>query len=167
MGKKSKKVLLTLVLVAIALSLIAASGSSRFNQIKFGETASFSAGRAGVSFTSSQYTGTVKLAKKNQNNAPGEQHPEFTQRLVDIRLYKYDGEQVKHIMGPVYAYFQVRQYEVKKWEQGLLKVYFFDTWKQNWVPCYTMPVYRNGKVSSLSCRMRVFGLYGLGIAKSY
>jgi len=162
MGKKGKKVVLTLVLVAVAIALIAASGSSRYNQIEFGET---SAGRAGVSFSSSQYTGTVKLAKKNQNNAPGEQHPDFTQRLIDIRLYKYNGEQVKHILGPVYAYFLVRQYEVKRWEQGLLKVYFFDTWKQNWVPCYTMAVYKNGKVSSLSCRMRVFGLYGLGIAK--
>jgi hypothetical protein len=162
MQKPTKRIILTIMILVLALPTIAAAGASS-NRIKFGETVDFSQGRAGVSFTNSQYTGTVKLAKGNQNNAPGENRPQFVQRLVNINLYKPDGERVKWIVGPVYAFFKVRQAEARAYERDDLTIYFYDTWTGEWTPCYTIPVYKGGKIDRLSCRMRVFGLYGLGL----
>lgn len=163
MRTTTKKVILTILSLLMACSVIAAGeGRDRF-RIEFGETDDFNMGRAGVAFTSSQYNGIVRLKRGNQNNAPGAERPEFTQRLIDIRLYKLDDESVKHIVGPVYVYFNVRQAEARMWENGELTIYFFDTWKQAWTKCYTTPVYKGGRIDRLSCRMRVFGLYGLGL----
>ncbi len=162
MRKSTKLIILTIVILSMTLSVIPVAGASS-NRIKFGETVDFSQGRAGVSFTNSQYAGTVKLAKGNQNNAPGENRPQFVQRLININLYKPDGERVKWIVGPVYVFFKVRQAEARAYERGDLTIYFYDTWTGEWTPCYTTPVYKGGKIDRLSCRMRVFGLYGLGM----
>ncbi|HSF83330.1 MAG TPA: hypothetical protein VLA49_18985 [Anaerolineales bacterium] len=156
-----KKVAYTILIIALALSVMAPGlNNPGFHSLKQGQTTSFTAGRAGVAFTQSSFSGTVKVTRKSTSKAPGEEKPKFTQNLLDVRLTDRDGNTITHVLGSVYVFFKVRQKDIRLWEQGKLSIYFFDTWTQEWTTCYTFAV-RNGSISNLACRVRVFGLYGL------
>lgn len=160
----SKKLLLiTLVILLITLPALAFTSGVRSTRIIFGDTLTLPNGRAGAFVSNSQYTGVLSVKRIDQDNPPGEENPRFVERLVDIRMLDFNNVNVKHIVGPVYVYFNVRQKEAKSFENGDLTIYFFDTWTKTWTPCYTFPVndYLHQTVS-LACRMRVFGTYGLG-----
>jgi len=156
-----KKVAYTILIIALALSVMAPGlNNPGFYSLKQGQTTSFTAGRAGVAFTQSSFSGTVKVTRKSTSKAPGEEKPKFTQNLLDVRLTDRDGNTITHVLGSVYVFFKVRQKDIRLWEQGKLSIYFFDTWTQEWTTCHTFAV-RNGSISNLACRVRVFGLYGL------
>lgn len=159
---KLKKLLITMFVLVLALSLVAASSfATKIYSVKSGETVEFTNGRAGVTFIKSQYSGTVKIARPTSLRNLGEDHPDFTKPMLDVRLTNNKNERVTHPMGAVYIYFKVRRAEVRAWDEGKLAVYFYDTWTKEWKDCGTFEV-RDGATSALGCRVRVFGLYGIG-----
>jgi hypothetical protein len=157
----TKRVLLSAVLIIFALTILAASGSTRVGTINFGETTDVSLGRAGVIFTGSQYDGTVKLTRVNRGNLPGTNTPKFTQHLLNTRLYDADGAKVTNVIGPVYVYFKVRGAETKMWNDGELTIYYYNGATNKWVACPTTYIFKSGE-SRVSCRIRSMGLFGVG-----
>ena len=144
------------VMLLIALSVIAASATSvRYARVKKGQTVDFVLGRSGIQFDKSQFTGTVKLSRFPINNVHG---VEFTQRTLDVRFTDNKGKNVTHILGAVYVHFKARGFEKKLFEDGLIAVYYFDPWFNEWKECPTFQA--NG---NLACRIRNFGQYGLGL----
>lgn len=160
MRTRLNKTIYTAIMLLLAISLISAGVASKTQRVKFGEDASFHSGRAGVVFSRSQYDGFVSL-KRTGSHLPGENKPLFVEKALDVRLTDLNDERVTHVTGAVYVYFQVRRAQVKQFENGQLSIYFYDTWPQKWVRCDTFAVYNGDGVTSLACRISVFGLYGL------
>ena len=158
----SKKAILTVVTIFLALTILAAS--STVQAISFGENTDVSLGRSGLVFTYSQYDGLVKLTKVNRNNLPGEFVPKFTQHLLNARLYDQDNVKVNNVVGQVYVYFKIRGPEQRLWNKGALTIYYYDSWKNAWTECPTTFIFKPG-TSRVSCRIRTMGLYGVGVKK--
>lgn len=156
-----KKSILTAVVLVLAFTLIAASLQATY-PIKKGETVSFASGRAGVTYVKSQYSGTVTLTRKDSSKKIAEEQPEFTQMHLDVRFKDSKGNRIKHVLGAVYVYFLIRDKDLRAFEAGELAIYFYDTWTGEWTECNTFLVSRGSKGQSLACRIRVYGLYGLG-----
>ena len=156
-----KKSILTAVVIVLAFTLIAASLQATY-PIKKGETVSLASGRAGVTFIKSQYSGTVTLTRKDSSKKIAEEQPEFTQNYLDVRFKDSKGNRIKHVLGAVYVYFLIRDKDLRAFEAGELAIYFYDTWTGEWTECNTFLVSRGSKGQSLACRIRVYGLYGLG-----
>jgi len=158
---KLKKAAFTILILVLALSVMAPGVNvPGFFSLRRGQTVEYTAGRAGITFVASVFNGTVKVTRRSTSKAPGEEKPKFTYNLLDVRLTDRNGDTITHVLGSVYVFFKVRPRDVRLWEQGQLSIYFYDTWKKEWVPCTTFEV-RNGTISNLACRIRVFGLYGL------
>jgi len=161
---KLRKLLFTAFVLLLAFSIIAASSyTTKSARIEAGETIEITHGRAGISFTESQYNGVVKLLRFSGSNAPGENAPTFKQKLLEVRLTDANDNKVRHVLGPVYVFFKARRAELRAWDEGDLSIYFFDTWKGDWEKCYTFEVRGGGSTSALGCRIRVMGVYGLGM----
>jgi len=156
-----KKSVLTAVVIVLAFTLIAASLQATY-PIKKGETVSLASGRAGVTYVKSQYSGTVTLTRKDSSKKIAEEQPEFTQMHLDVRFKDSKGNRIKHVLGAVYVYFMARDKDVRAFEAGELAIYFYDTWTGEWTECNTFLVSAGTKGQSLACRIRVYGLYGLG-----
>ncbi|MCI0519428.1 MAG: hypothetical protein L0Z70_04135 [Chloroflexi bacterium] len=158
-----KKLALTVLVLALAFSTLAIGYyGTKSTSIKFGETKEIMQGRAGVTFTKSQFTGTVKLTRISGGNAPGEGGPKFAQKLINVRLTDRDGNNVSIIKGAVYVFFMVRQRELRLYDRGELAIYRWDGSGQRWIECDTLEVGSRNGTTALSCRMSQFGLYGLG-----
>ncbi len=156
-----KKLLLTVLVLILAFSTIAA-GLASTNVLKVGQSVSFYSGRAGVSFTNSRMSGVVTVTRKGTDKVPGTDAPIFTQKLLDVRMKDLKGNKVKFVTGPVYVYFSITDRELRAFEAGRLGIFYYDPWKNQWTGCNTFRV-ANGTVrNQLACRIRVFGLYGLG-----
>lgn len=152
-----KKIFFTALILLLAMSVLAVSASSaRYYGVKKGQTVDFTLGRGGIQFDKSQYTGMLKLSRFDSNNP--NQSIEFTQRLLDLRFTDNNGDKVTHILGAVYVHFKARQFEQKLFDYGLITVYYFDPWFNEWKECRTFRA-----DGSLGCRMKNFGLYGLGL----
>src|SRR5512144_2362318 len=124
-----RKMTLTAFVIAIALSLIAASvlPATGF-RIKAGETASFNLGRAGVSFTNSFYTGIVRLSRPDDSRIKAVNHPDFRGSLLEVRFNKSGGEKVRYVTGAVYVYFLLKPADLRDWEHGELALFAYDSW---------------------------------------
>jgi hypothetical protein len=159
-----KKIVLTIVILAMAFATLAVGlyGATKTDTIKFGENKEITLGRAGVTFSRSQFTGKVTLTRISGGNAPGEGGPKFNQKLINVRLTDKDGNSIKIIKGAVYVYFMVRQRELKQFDRGDLAIYRWDGSGQRWIECDTLEVGSRNGTTALSCRMSQFGLYGLG-----
>jgi hypothetical protein len=161
MNRNRNSLILTVLVVVLAFSVLAAGSSVKVGTIKFGETTDVSLGRSGLVFTGSQYDGTVRLTRVNQNNLPGKNSPDFTQKLINTRLYNAENQKVTYVIGPVYVYFKIRGPEQKLWNRDELTIYYYDGWKNEWKECPTTFIYKPGD-SRVSCRVRAMGLYGVG-----
>jgi hypothetical protein len=159
---KTKKLAFTIIALILALSIIAASNMAAIaHEIEKGDTVAFYSGRAGVSFTESQYTGVVRLTRPDDSSFGATNHPKFTKSLVTVRLTKANGEQVKFILGSVYVFYIVKASEVRAWKEGELGLYYLDGWKNEWKECGSFLVNGNEGKPRIACRMRLFGTYGL------
>jgi len=157
-----RKIALTVFSIAMALSLIAASvlPATGF-RIKKGETASFNQGRAGVSFTNSQFTGIVRLSRPDDSRIKAVNHPDFRGSLLEVRFNKSGGEKVRYVVGAVYVYFLLRQADLRDWEHGELALYRYDSWGNQWKECPAFLVTNHGSRPRLACRIHTFSVYGL------
>lgn len=158
----ARRILFTVLSLILAMSVIAASSGVKLRRVKFGQDADYTMGRAGIRFSASQYTGTVQLKRMNITNSLADDTPSFITKWIDLRLTKDNDERVTQVVGAVYVYFNVRRSEARQFDNGELTIYLFDTWKQTWEKCPTFAVRDKNQVTRLACRMRVFGLYGLG-----
>ena len=156
-----KKLLLTVLILILAFSTIGAVLAS-VNTLKVGDTTSFWSGRAGITFVESRFSGTVTVTRKSTDKYDGSGAPEFAQKLLDVRLVDRSQNKVKYVIGPVYVYFKVTDKEMKAYDNEGLGIWFFDTWKNEWTKCETFVVGNGNNGQELGCRIRVFGLYGLG-----
>lgn len=161
LGKRNKFILV-IVAILLGLSLLAAGGSTKVAEIKFGEDTDVSLGRAGLVFTSSQYNGTVKITRVSRGNLPGVSAPSLTQNAIHVRLYNENNQKVTYVVGPVYVYFKIRGPEQRLWNRGELTIYYFDGTKNQWTECPTSFIFKSGS-SRVSCRVRAMGLYGVGV----
>jgi hypothetical protein len=80
----------------------------------------------------------------------------------------YDSEGIRHrlVTGPVYVFFVVNNREIKKYNQDLLSIYFFDTWKGRWTKCPTYLLEVDGQTRAV-CRIHAYGLFGVGVEGGY
>lgn len=161
MNLKGSKFILIILVLFLSSTLVAAGGSTTTQTIEFGEDTDVSLGKAGLVFSGSQYDGTVKLTKVNKGNTPGVNKPEFTQHLINTRLYNSEGQKINSLVGPVYVYFKVRGAETRLWNQGDLSIYYYNGATNKWVECPTSYIYKPG-TSRVSCRISSMGLYGVG-----
>lgn len=159
MIKQHQRIILTVFVAILALSLAAAKSS--VESISFGENTDVSLGRSGLVFTYSQYDGLVRLSQY-QKNLPGTNKPKFTQKLLYTRLYTNDGSKVNFVIGPVYVYFKIRGEEQRLWNKGELTIYYYDGVSNQWKACPTTYIFKPGN-SRVSCRVRTMGLFGVGI----
>jgi hypothetical protein len=132
------------------------------NALKVGETTSFWSGRAGVTFVDSRFSGTVTVTRKSSDKYEGSGAPEFTKQLLDVRLTDREQNKVKFVIGPVYVYFKVSDKDLRAFDTEGLGIWYYDTWKNEWTKCDTFQVGNGANGGELACRIRVFGLYGLG-----
>lgn len=161
-----KKIALSVFILILALSVIAASVfPATASRIKKGQTVQFSVGRAGVSFTKSQFTGTVRLARTDPSGFGAVNHPKFKYPLLDVRMNKSNGEKVTFVLGAVYVYFLLRPSEVRDWEQGKLALFVYDSWGNQWKECFSFLVTNGDFRPRLVCRMRTFTVFGLAEKK--
>jgi hypothetical protein len=156
-----KKLLFIVLVLILAFSTIGASLAS-VNALKAGETTSFWSGRAGITFVDSRFSGTVTVTRKSNSSVEAVNEPEFVQRHLDVRLTDSKQNKVKFVIGPVYVYYKVTDRELRAFETEGLRIWYFDSWKNEWTPCDTVQVGNGANGNELSCRIRVFGLYGLG-----
>ena len=161
MNKKSYRIALTLLAIILTLSALAAGSSTKVEEIQFGEDTDVSLGRSGLVFTGSQYDGTVSLTRVNDNHLPGLYVPDFTQKLLNARLYNAENQKVNFVIGTVYVYFKIRGPERNLWNKGELTIYYYNGGKNEWTECYTTYIYKPGD-SRVSCRAKYMGLYGVG-----
>jgi hypothetical protein len=156
-----KKLLLTVLILILAFSTIGASLAS-VNALKVGDTTSFWSGRAGITFVESRMSGTVTVTRKDPNKYNVEGSPEFVQRLLDVRMVDRQDNKVKFVIGPVYVYYKVTDRELRAFDTEGLRIWYFDSWKNEWKKCDTFQVGNGKNGNVLGCRIRVFGTYGLG-----
>jgi hypothetical protein len=155
-----KKVFLTVIALILAISTVAAAVTNVY-PLKFGQSADFTNGRAGISFTNSRMAGNVYVSRKDTARVSGENPPKFTQTLLDVRLKDSKGQRVTYVVGPVYVYFKLRGPEVRMYNDGQLAIYYYSDYQNKWVACNSVLLNKKDG-PRLSCRIRVFGLYGIG-----
>lgn len=157
-----RKIAISAIVLVLAMSLIASSvlPATGF-RIKKGQTTQFNLGRAGVSFTKSQFTGVLRLARPDDSKIKAVNHPDFRYDLLDVRFNKSTGEKVKFVLGAVYVYFLLRPSDVRDWEHGELGLYVYDSWGNQWKECSSFLVTNHGSTPRLACRMRIFSVFGV------
>ena len=161
-----KKIGLSVLVLVLAFSMIAASVMpAAVTTIKRGENAEFWSGRAGVVFTKSQFTGTVRVSRMSDSRINANNHVNFTHDLVNIQMIKIGGEKARLVVGAVYVYFVVNGGDVRAYEEGELELYTFDSWHNEWVPCGSFVVRDENGRPRIACRMVTFGTFGLGEKK--
>lgn len=121
-----------------------------------------SLGRAGIFLPSSNYKGTLILSRINP--LPTE-NLTFTQRWIDIQIYDSDWREIKTASGYVFVYFNLDQNSREAWDQGLLRIFHYNSNKESWKECKTRFVAEKnvpyGRVRTLI--LKDFGLYGLAM----
>jgi hypothetical protein len=158
-----KKVFLTVIALILAVSTIAATITTNVYPLKLGQSADFGNGRAGIAFTNSKMAGSVHVARKDTSKVKGVNPPQFTQNLLDVRLTDNKGQRVNFVVGPVNVYFKLRGPEVRMYNDGQLGIFYYSDYQNKWVACPSSLINkRDGP--RLTCRIRVFGLYGIGTA---
>jgi hypothetical protein len=161
MNVKGSKLILIVLVLFLSTTLLAAGGTSTTQSIDFGEYTDVSLGKAGLVFSGSQYDGTITLTRVNKGNLPGMTKPNFTQHLLNTRLFNSEGQKISSLVGPVYVYFKVKGPETRLWNNGDLTIYYFNGATNKWVECPTSFIYKPG-TSRVSCRISRMGLYGVG-----
>jgi hypothetical protein len=156
-----KKLLLTVLILILAFSTVAASLAS-VNELKVGDTTSFWSGRAGITFVDSRMSGTVTVTRKDPNKYNVEGSPEFVQRLLDVRMVDRNLNRIRFVTGPVYIYYKITDRELRAYNTEGLRLWYFDSWKNEWKICSTFLVSNGKNGNELGCRIKNFGTYGLG-----
>jgi hypothetical protein len=151
-------VLVSLVAVLVASTLFAGVTAARYGRITKGQTTTYNLGNAGVTYASAYKDGTVQIMRRDDSgfHAPvGYAHME---KLVELRFFDPDWNREKYPAGAVFVFYQVTQKELRLFNAGLLKIYFFDTWRGGWTACPTFALQGGTR---LACRFHAYGVFSL------
>lgn len=160
---KVKKLFLMVLVVLVAMSLIAASyPAAKSYKVVAGKSPTIALGKQGVAYTKSQLSGTLTLKLKDKDPLGGTGDGlKTSHKLLDARFVDSNGQKVTKVIGPVYVYFDIDKTEAKALKSGKLAVFYFDPWFGDWRECTTYQVTGPNGVRA-ACRMRNYGLFGLG-----
>ena len=161
-----KKIGLSILILILSFSMVAASVLPiKSGTIKRGENAEFWSGRAGVVFTKSQFSGTVRVNRLSDSRIHATNNIAFTHDLVNIQMIKTGGDKASLVIGAVYVYFVVTNRDVRAYEEGELELYRYDSWHNEWAECGSFIVRDDSGKPRIACRMVTFGTFGLGEKK--
>jgi len=159
--KNGKKfLLLALAIILIASMLVASAPRGKSVHVDRGDFVTVNVGNAGINIADSFYTGTVTVKRTSKGAMPNYLTPsgkKFAADLLDVSFYDQDWNKIKIVTGAVYVYFTLKGPELKAYSNGLLHIYYYDTWKASWKLC---PTYLTGGVRA-ACRISYFGRYAL------
>lgn len=151
-------ILVSLVAVLVAPMLFAGVRSTRFAKIKKGQTTTVGLGNAGVTFANAFRDGTVQISRRDDSGFHAPTGYAHMERLVEVRFFDEDWVRQKFPAGAVWVFYYVTQREQRLFNAGLLKIYFFDTWRGGWTACPTFSLQGGTR---LACRFHAYGVFSL------
>jgi LysM repeat protein len=140
--------------------------AQRSRAISFGQEVDFFQGGAGVYMPSSNYTGTLSLARLSPRQAESIKNLNFTQRLLQIDLEGPAGQTIPGVFGLNYVYFNLDRGSRTAFDRGQLNIYHFNDNLDLWERC-TIPVLitgtnePHGRLACVLTFEQGFNLYGL------
>ena len=158
MKGNKKLVFLSLVAILVAFTLIAGVSAVRYAHIMPDKTTTVALGNAGVTYANAYKEGTVKIIRRDDAgyHAPfGYNHME---KLVELRFWDPEWVPQKYPAGSVLVFYNLTSREQRLFNDGLFKIYFYDTWKGGWTVC---PTYALKGGARLACRFHAYGVFGL------
>jgi hypothetical protein len=158
MKGNKKLVFLSLVAILVACSLFAGVISARYARITPGKTITVGLGNAGVTYANAYKEGTVKIVRRDDAGYHAPYGFAHMEKLIELRFYDPDWVPQKYPAGAVFVYYNVTQKELRLFNAGLLKIYFFDTWRGGWTAC---PTFSSQGGTRLACRFHAYGVFGL------
>jgi hypothetical protein len=164
MMKTRTRIILTGLVLLLAVSLIASTVYvTRFAAVQAGKDYTFYLGRAGVTFSKSQFSGILKMERQNTSIIPGPTGaPKFNGNLLNLRFVDNKGSVVTAIKGPVSVSFILSGPQRNLWTTGLLSIYYYQPWHNTWIKCPTFLAGSTATTITLGCNILNFGLYGVG-----
>lgn len=121
-------------------------------------------GNGGVYMDNSRHIGTLVLKSEEWPANRSQSWQQFTQRLLDIRVYEKGGGEFDAVYGVVRVYFNLdsEQYDMWQDEERNMSIWQFDELNGGWRKCVThwepAPGLRFGR---LWCLVKQYTRYGL------
>jgi LysM repeat protein len=140
--------------------------AQRSRDISFGQEVDFFLGGAGVYMPSSNYNGTLGLARLSPRQAESVKNLHFTQRLLQVDLEGPGGQSIPAVLGINYVYFNLDRGSRAAFERGNLDIYHFNDDLDLWERC-TIPVLitgtnePHGRLACVMTSAQGFNLYAL------
>lgn len=170
--KKDTRKIFRTVLFALPVLLLAVTvmpvfafqqGTSREEvDLVFGQDYDVFIGNAGVFIDDSAFKGTLIL--KAEPFERTQSWHQFTQRILDFRVYTVNGDPFEWVYGLVRIYFNLDKFQYDKWldDEANMSIWRFDELNGGWVKCPThwesTPGLRFGR---LWCVARYYTRYGI------
>ena len=88
----------------------------------------------------------------------------FTQRMMDVRIYGTDGDEIEQVYGLVQVYFELDVMQRRKWDDpdANMSIWYKDVFAGYWVKCPTRLVkHSEAPHGRLVCPISEFGLYAV------
>jgi hypothetical protein len=121
-------------------------------------------GKAGVFMPISYFTGTAVVYRIQQTPFYEDRDLDFVERFLDLHAFTVKGVPYSTLWGVNYVYFNLTGPQRQAWEEGILRIYFYNDIEDEWVECPTFLIEnKNEKKGRLACIMPGFGLYGLAL----
>lgn len=120
-------------------------------------------GNAGVYLDNSRHIGTLVVKSIEPTRRERMWHI-FTQNLIDVRMYEKDGGQFTSVYGLVRIYFNLDDFQYKKWNDPVsnMSIWYFDELNGGWHKCTTHWEPAAGlSRGRLWCLAHRYALYGL------
>lgn len=169
---KGNKILLISMALVLALSTLAGSFGAAFAstptnvrefKVTSGKPVDVFFGRNGVSSPSSVFSGNLVLTREAFDLAHNPKQGLAFLHWMDVRLYDLNDKEIKQSRGFMYLYFNLNSAERKAYDNGDLKIYFWDSTKDEWSEALTILVHDDSSTyGRIATVINQFGLYGLG-----
>ena len=168
---KRNLVFITVLVAMLALNFqgVAALEGGGFvkreKDIVFNKSYEIFIGNGGVFLDNSRHIGKLVVKAREPVNRGWHQ---FTQRILDVRVFNEDGKQFDDVYGLVRVYFTLDKYQRAKWEDPAsnMSIWTFNEAVGGWSKCVTHLVessqFTRGR---LSCLVHNYGIYGLAWTK--
>lgn len=123
-------------------------------------------GKAGVFMPISYFTGTAVVYRLQPTPFYEVRELDFEDRFLDLHIFTDMGVPYSILWGVNYIYFNLTGPQRQAWEEGVLKIYFYNDIEDEWVECPSFLIEnKNEKKGRLACIMPGFGLYGLALER--
>jgi len=158
-------VVIALVLTFVPVSAFQGEGPLRREvDLVFDQTYEVTIGNAGIFIDNSQMRGTMVLQAEESRGKFGLTWQQFTQRIIDFKVYDRNGDPFQWVYGNVRVYFNLDKFQYDKWadEDANMSIWYFAQPEGGWRKCPThwepAPNLPKGR---LWCLVRYYTRYGL------